>query len=393
MLIGCITGPDLETAKSQVLAANEVCEGIELRIDLLRCSVEELTSLAKGVVLLTNNEEIRCQEFTISTYHNFIETPDDLEAVLDQMPEATIYKIATFANSTTDALRMLSFVQKHPNVAGMCMGELGQITRILAPVVGSRLNFASLGQPTAPGQMEAKELQETYYYRKLNRQTELYGLIGHPVAHSPSHKTHNAFFQRQGVNAVYVKMSVAENELEQVFSLAKKIGFKGLSVTMPFKEKISPYMDVLDEDAAKIGAVNTIAFSDCTKGYNTDGVGALNALGSVWNKRLVILGAGGSAKAIAFEAKKRGAFVFMHSRRYGNLNEIPDYDILVNTTPNPCPIELNQLRPGKVVMDITISHAHSPFLKQAKVLGCPIIEGEAMFHLQAKEQFSIWAFL
>ncbi|NGX26708.1 MAG: Shikimate dehydrogenase (NADP(+)), partial [Chlamydiae bacterium] len=292
MLIGCITGPDLETAKSQIKLAQSFCDGIELRRDLLEADI----TISEGFVITTENGRSTLSTGqTLSTYHNFDETPEDLDAILKGMPPADFYKICTMANKTTDALRMLAFVKDQPNVAGMCMGALGQITRILGPVMSNPFTFAALGEEAAPGQMQAEELVKIYHFHRLSPRTQIYGLIGNPIAQSPSHNTHNAYFRQRDIDAIYMRMLLTEEELPLFFDLAKQLGIQGLSVTMPFKEKLFPYIDVLEGDAKEIGAVNTLAFGDCVYGSNTDGKGALDAIEdktSVRGKHCVILGAG-----------------------------------------------------------------------------------------------------
>jgi len=390
MLIGCIKGPDLETAKRQLKMAEKFCDGVELRKDLLKQEIE----VFKEFVLTTEDGQSTLSNGqTLSSYHNFEETPEDLEKILSSLPKADFYKICTMANKTTDALRMLCFVKDKPNVAGMCMGELGQITRILGPVVRNPFTFAALGTEAAPGQLQAEELVETYHFHKLSFNTKIYGLIGNPIMQSPSHKTHNAYFRNNDIDAVYVRMLLDEDELPLFFPLAKELGIQGLSVTIPFKEKVFPYIDDIDEDAKEIGAINTIAFEDKVCGSNTDAPGALDAIElrrQVLGKHCVILGAGGTAKAIAFEAQKRGATVSILSRRFGNLDQVPTYDILINTTSVPCPIDLETLQPRKIVMDVNVAHTDTPLMLRAKALGCRLVYGKEMFLRQARGQFAKW---
>ena len=386
MLIGCITGPDFETAKRQIAFANALCDGIELREDLLE---SDMSTFAKGLVIFTDHTRSKMSTGkTISTYHNYEETPENLEEIFDAMPPADFYKISTFAKCTTDALRMLVFAKNKPHVAGMCMGPLGQITRILSPCVDNPFTFAAIGKEAAPGQLQAQELIETYNFRRHDSSTEIFGLIGNPIEQSPSHKMHNAFFKERGIHAVYVKMLLEEEELPLFFELAKQLPFRGLSVTMPFKEKLFGYVDEVEE--RELGAINTLTFGEKIMGANTDGQGALDALGEVRGKRCVILGAGGAAKAIAFEARKRGADVTLLSRRLQNLENVPEYDILINATPVACPIDLSKLLPRRVVMDINIGHRTTPFLLRAKSLGCRMVYGLEMFERQAHGQFLRW---
>ena len=251
----------------------------------------------------------------ISSYHNFEKTPEDLEEILQKMDRFSpkIYKIATMARSSLDALRMLIFVKKHNNVAGMCMGEKGEVTRILAPIVGSPLTYASLGNKTAPGQFDASELSKIYHFHWLNRHTTIYALIGDPVDKSIGHLCHNKVFEALKKNAVYVKLALKPKEIGEFFSLINDLPFLGFSVTMPLKEKVAPYLKAIDSQAKAIGAMNTLLKKEGEWfGMNTDGAGALDALEKrekVAEKTILILGAGGAAKAIAVEAAARGAKV------------------------------------------------------------------------------------
>jgi len=389
MLIGCITGPDLESAKRQMEMAEKFCDGVELRQDLLKVVLKP-----NGFVITTDHGQSALSTGkTLSTYHNYKETPEDLEKILSSLPKADFYKICTMAKQTTDSLRMLCFVKDRPNVAGICMGELGQITRILGPVARNPFTFAALGPEAAPGQLQAQELVETYHFHKLSPSTKIYGLIGNPIKQSPSHETHNAYFRDNDIDAVYVRMLLEKEELPLFFPLAKQLGICGLSVTIPFKEKVLPYIDEIEGDAKEIGAVNTIAFDDKVYGSNTDAPAALDAIEAkekVLNKHCVILGAGGTAKAIAFEAQKRGASVTFLSRRFGNLDQVPTYDILINTTPVPCPIDLEALQPRKIVMDVNVTHTDTPLMLRAKALGCRLVYGKEMFLRQARGQFAKW---
>ncbi len=393
MLFVSVIGPSYEEALAQI------AENCELRIDKLVCTEGELLSLRKkvrGKLLLTLGNmplprgiapdlidipwdrdlpEAPCP--IIRSIHNFHETPplDALFAQISAKP-AYAYKIATFANSTLDALRMLAFVKKSDvRLTGICMGPLGEITRILAPVVGGFCMYASSTdeKAAAPGQLSIDTLEKIYHYSALSQKTRLYGLIGSPIVQSPSYRTHNAFFRAAGLDAVYVRMQIEPHELAAFFPLARELGFRGLSVTIPHKERLFDYVEA-SEEARVIGAVNTLLFSDGEiLGSNTDAAGGLDALeDSVAGKLIVILGAGGSAKALAYEAKKRGARVCVANRSLKGfadclLEDIPEhYDILINTMPASYPTGL----------DINFKH--------------PSGFGEKMFVRQAEGQFKLW---
>lgn len=355
----------------------------------------------------------------IISYHNFHEMPKDLDLIYQNLRKipAYLYKIAVKAHTSLDALRLLFFAKKSDKkLIVIGMGKEGQATRILGPIFGSQMTYASLdeNQTTAPGQVNARELTEIYRYKSLNSQTEIYALIGNPVDRSVSEKTHNPLFQQYGVNAIYIKICLSEKELPEFFQLAKVLHFKGLSVTMPFKVSVLPFLDQIDPYAAQIGAINTLFFDSHGKirGFNTDGIGAWNALeakGLAKGKKTVVIGAGGAAEAIAYEGCRRGAEViilnrhaekaFQLAKRFGcvggGLADLKDYfesgyDILINATPNPMPIEGKYIYPKAMIMDITTKPLETELLRQAREKGCLVVYGYKMFIEQALGQFAIW---
>ncbi len=349
----------------------------------------------------------------IVSYHNYEKTPEDLEAVLQQMRKlpAELYKMVCFANSSSDALRMVALSQKEPHLLAISMGERGQITRILA----QPWTFAPLvrEEASAPGQLTVQELKSIYGRDSLAMPPALYGLIGNPVESSLSHLTHNHLMQHLGLKARYCKMVVSLCELPHFLKLAKQVGWSGLSVTIPLKEAIVPLLDQLDEKARMIGSVNTVLFREGhATGYNTDAIGALDAIESrlaVHGKRMVVLGAGGAARAIVYEAKQRGADVVVLNRTlqrakllaeqwglcFGELKALEQechrgYDILVNATPDPIPVLAEQILPGSLVMETKNRPKINSFLENALKRDCQIICGYEMFVRQAVEQFALW---
>jgi 3-dehydroquinate dehydratase/shikimate dehydrogenase len=341
----------------------------------------------------------------IGSYHNFEKTPQDLDAILREMknPHFAIYKIALKANSTADMLRLMIFTRecKVP-LSVMSMGEFGKPSRVIAPIVGSVLDYSGLDEEMTLHRYSLKTLLEVFHYRKLNRHTLIYSLIGNPVEQSSGHLFHNPRFQH---NAVYVKMVVRETEVAEFFELIQKLPFGGLSVTIPLKELIAPEMDEVTPVAQAIGAINTVTFRHGKAiGTNTDAPGALNAIEkhtSVRGKQLALLGAGGTARAIAYEAKQRGAHVTVFNRTPSRakefgcegfpLEELPHhpYDILVNTIP-PKSIEVPSIRPHTIVMDVVYYPRETPLLAAAKKLGCHCVYGDEMFVEQALLQQKAW---
>lgn len=333
----------------------------------------------------------------ILSYHNFDQTPVDLAPIFASMKlyPAFMYKMATFATTATDALRLLDFGRNYPNLSVLSMGDKGSFARVLAPIFGNQIDFGFVDHPTAPGQLSIHELITTYHYHQLNQATTIYGLIGSPVTASLGHQFHNGLFVELQINAVYVKIDVSESELSTFLPLAKQIGFRGLSVTMPLKEKVMP----------ALGAVNTLFLGEIITGLSVDGLATLDAIGDVQDQDVVILGAGGSAKAIALEAKKRGANVTILNRtvakalaiasevdgKSGLLSEMPiDYAVLINCTPCPMPIDARFILASATIVDLVYSSKMTPFLQAAATLGCKLVFGRTIFELQAKAQFDLW---
>lgn len=351
----------------------------------------------------------------VLSYHDLNSTPDNIHAILTQMRQtpAKIYKIATTAHSTIDALRMLLFSKEAgSDTIAIAMGNDGAITRILAPLVNTPWSYACLStsEQTAVGQLSGKQLQKIYNYSFLSPKTTVYGLIGDPITFSIGEIAHNAVYQRLGIDAVYVKMRVLPHELKDCLFYAQKLCFQGLSVTIPHKETIIKHLPHIDHLASKIAAVNTLTLSN--KGFlgsNTDAIGALDAIEQhqrIDNLHLLIIGAGGSARALAYEGKRRGAIVTVASRRpqqatelanklniYStDLSSIPsEYDFLVNTTPSELPITHEQILPHTIVMDLKCKPQETQLLTIAKEKNCSCIYGTEMFTRQAAKQLETWS--
>ncbi|MBS4168955.1 shikimate dehydrogenase [Parachlamydia sp. AcF125] len=354
----------------------------------------------------------------ILSYHNLQGTPENLDDLYQEMQNisAYFYKIAVWANTVLDAMRLLVWSKNQDSkLIAISMGAQGQISRILGPIFNHPVTFASVEEDAKNlwGQLSAKELAERYHYPKLTSSTEVYGLIGDPVDLSISDETHNAFIRELGLNAVYVKIAVKLEELPLFLELAKKLSIRGLSVTMPLKERIVPFVTRLDAKAQKVGAVNTLSFQDNhIFGFNTDGIGALEAIEAkkkVEGKRIVVIGAGGAAKAIIYEAVQKNAQVTILNRSFEKahqiahtfgceakaLNEIEactteGYDILINCSPIEMPIRPQDILPQAVIMDIKTRPKKSLFLKVALDKGCQVIFGYQMFIQQALGQFRHW---
>lgn len=468
LLFGVIPGPDITSAEHVLACGRAFVDGIELRLDhfdkidtqalnafIQSCGLPVMFTVRRndqgGVFQGTEGERLELLEQLcalqptyldleydvpedfrkklfethpnisfLSSYHDFAQTPQDIEAIFNKIktPYAHIYKVVFTAKSSIDALRFLEFMQSYrgkEKIISSCMGEEGKITRILAPIFGSVLSYATIveSHTTAPGQLIAKELQEIYRFRQLNRQTQVYAAIGDPIDQSLGHLVHNAVFNEEKINAVYLRIGVKTDELSAFFALILKLPFKGLSVTMPHKEAVMPFLSQTSIETRVIGACNTIQMKQGMMiGHNTDGIGALNAIerhGLVFGKHIVCIGAGGAAKALIFEAAQRGAFVSIVNRtpekaieiaslikgRGGGFDLLPEickqgYDVIINCIPESDLVDEQWILPEKIAMDIVYVPKNTPFLIKASQKKCKIVYGYEMFVRQALEQERLW---
>lgn len=249
---------------------------------------------------------------------------------------------------------------------------------------------------------------------------KIYGIIGDPVEHSLSPVMHNAAFEKLGMDAVYLAFRVSTDKLGDAIRGAKSLGIAGLNVTIPLKEKALSFVDA-EEVAKKIGAINTIDFRSGV-GYNTDGIGSLKVLkesvGELKDKRVLILGAGGAAKAISFYLDTEGARVTIANRTKeravqlaSNLRNadsiglddelkecIKALDILINATSvgmhpdeNATLITADMMHPDLVVFDIVYNPMDTKLLREAKKAGVKkIVDGVKMLVYQGAASFMIW---
>lgn len=237
-----------------------------------------------------------------------------------------------------------------------------------------------------------------------------YGLIGNPVEHSFSEKYFTDKFKSEGIDAQY-KLFKLENLNHFQALLKKEKSLKGLNVTAPFKEEIIPFLDRIDEEAKRIGAVNTIKFKNGRRiGYNTDSFGFLKSLFPIIEKQhayALVLGTGGAAKAVAQALKSMGIDYKMVSRNpsenqlgYDDLNEklMAKYLLIVNCTPlgtyptvEESPnIPYSALTQKHMLYDLTYNPVVTQFLAQGQMHGCKIFNGQKMLEYQAEKSWEIW---
>ena len=359
----------------------------------------------------------------ILSYHNFTDTPEEIEHLYDLMcgMPADILKIVTYARDINNNLSLFNLIHRSKKdgkkLIALCMGEKGEVSRILSPLLGAFLTFGSLetGKETAPGQITGTSLRDIYRVCDKRNAFKIFGVIGNPVYKSMGYLIHNRAFKEVGSTDIYVPFLV--DNVESFFKGFSPY-FEGLSVTMPFKEDVLSIVDEIEETAEKIGAVNTVVRDGKEwKGYNTDCTGAMKALEKhveLKDKNVLIIGAGGTAKAIGYGVHKKGAKVtvtYNRNKEKGlqlakelnakvvNIQDAGEevIDILINCSPvgmspnqEETPIPSRHLRKGMIVFDSVYNPPETRLIREAKAADCITISGVELFVNQAVEQFELW---
>lgn len=260
----------------------------------------------------------------------------------------------------------------------------------------------------------------------LARTTTCVGLFGYPVAHSKSPQMHNAAFAQLGLNFAYLAFAVEPERLQAAVEGIRALGLRGVNVTIPHKVSVLPFLDRISPEAELIGAVNTIVNDGgVLTGYNTDGIGYLSALQEetgidIRGKHVLLLGAGGAARAVAAQMALNGAERLViaarqqekaeglaaHLRAHAAVDGITleaaeqglaEYDLIINTTPvgmhphtDAVPLPTDRLQAGQLVSDLIYNPRLTRFLQEAKARGCGVSGGLGMFVHQGAHAFQLW---
>ena len=391
-------------------AARAGCALVDLSIE----SVEMLPSNAVA--------QLRAQGAAVLlSWHDF-ERTGDLGAVLERMRRFApdLYKIVPTATTLSDNLKVLALLRANTEipVVAMAMGEAGIPSRVLGVRGGAAFTFAAAtpAEATAPGQLTADALRTLYCVDSLSPATQIYGVAGHPVRSSRSPLMLNTAFANEALDAVYLPLLT--DDPEALFHFGRELPLSGFSVTMPLKQRILPLLRHLDPLAEKIGAVNTVrrepdgSFS----GFNTDAAGIVGPLEQrlpLQGARVLVLGAGGAARAAVFACVERGAAVSILNRTHAtaaalaedsgaaaireeDLAELRPFDVLINATPagmqgNATELPLRSANlPAKLVFDLVYNPLDTSLLRIARAQGLAVIPGIEMFVHQGARQFELW---
>ncbi len=385
------------------------------------CQLVDVEFQTANKVKPSQLQKLRAKASIVLSFHDFRGTKK-LEETLEKMVAypADYYKVVSTATTLSDNVTMIKFLARagdRHSLVGMCMGEQGIISRVLGVRAGSQFTFASVGsgQETAPGQVTAQELRSVYRIDQVDVATRIYGVVGDPINHSLSPAIMNAAFRRENVNGVYLALHA--KALKDLLNCVKEIPIHGMSITMPYKQAILPYLDNADSHTNKVGACNTVVRAQDGKlyGFNTDTAGVVRPLerrlSTLEDARILVIGAGGAARAAVFGLKERGAEVYVLNRTTAKAKKLahqararlmkrPDlkkaaFDVIINATPvgmgnsRETPLQDKEIN-ARYVFDMVYDPAETRFLKLARERGAQVIPGIEMFVHQAARQFEIW---
>jgi 3-dehydroquinate dehydratase/shikimate dehydrogenase len=370
----------------------------------------------------------------IISYHNIKTTPVDLADIAEQCEtfDPDVVKVAATVSTLAEASRVLHLgVSAKAPTLPIAMGELGVFTRILGPKYGAPFTYAGFNPERvfAAGMVPYATLKRDFFFDQINRQTEVYGVIGDPIEQSLSPAIHNAGFRHLGLNKVMVPFLVPNGEVQAFLTELLWLDIKGFSVTIPHKEAILPLVQQKEGAVERTGSCNTVIIQEDGRrvGYNTDYRAAMDSLESAMggengeesgsallDKQALILGAGGVARSIAFGLARRGAHVTITNRHDERATRLAEevgcrtinwglratniVDVVINATPvgmhpnvddTPLP-PAAFTRPTTVVFDTVYHPQNTMMLKLARERGCKVVSGVEMFLRQAAIQFQLY---
>ncbi len=466
MIIVPVTGPSMEEATNQIVSSARYADLFELRIDLLsRPDIGRLIASTRKPFIATcrpvreggrfegrEDERFDLLQQAVNAGARFVDLeldawgpgrqrlhsrnrslqwivshhmldgpPGRVDALYATMRKtgAGILKFAYMADDAWEiraAMQFFAIAQKdRQRVIAIAMGEAGEASRVLYKVFGGWATFAGSedGGLSAPGQLPASTMKRVFQSNTRTARTRIFGLVGNPVGQSKGIYIHNPLYRRLGRDAIYCRFKI--DDLTRFMKTFDGV-LSGCSVTAPHKQAMIKFLATVDPLAHTLGAVNTVVRR--SRGYfgaNTDARGALDAIEQklrVNGRRFVVLGAGGAARAVAGEAVRRGARVYVANRtaqrakgvaralgvKWTALENVASLEpeILVNATsvgmwPNIDATPLREI-PGTVrlAFDAIYNPAMTKFLKDAEGQGAITVTGVEMYVGQAVEQIRLF---
>lgn len=369
----------------------------------------------------------------IVSYHNLNETPADLEGIYARMlaQDADVYKVSVHARTPADVVRVLRLQQSAPKpTVAFCMGDVGQPSRFLALKYGAPWIYAAFNKERgiAPGLPSHDEVRTTYPVRAVSADTKVFGVVGDPVGHSLSPLLHNQMYRRLGADALYLPFRVPRGALPPAAEAYAGIPVSGYSVTIPHKEAAAELAREKDLEVQVTGAANTLVrLADGTfRAANTDQSAAVESVRAHLKARagggpateiaqlsVLLLGAGGVARAVAFGLHREGAQLTLASRTADRAKKLAEevkckavdwharhsvlFDLLVNCTPvgmhpnvDEAPVHFSVLKPDLTVFDTIYTPETTLLIREARARKCHTITGVDMFVRQAARQIELF---
>jgi len=367
----------------------------------------------------------------IRSWHNVEGVDEDLTGKLKRLRRVgdELVKASVMPRSLDDVVKVYKTAKE---TAGMekillCMGEYGVNTRILAEHLGSRISYTTPSgegdlPQGAPGQLDPRELAELYRFREITAQTRIFAVTGFPLKITGSPHFFNTVFGIEQTDAVYVP--IPADSVHSLVRLAEEIGILGISITVPYKEDILPYLSYKSKEILSIGACNTIVSGpQGWMGYNTDASAfsgsLLDFIGrkDLRGRKLTIIGAGGAAKAVAAEVSRLKGKALILNRTASRARALAERyrfawaeldsrgaelmekysDIVIQTSSvgmapdlEADPIEYYKFSGRETVMDLIYKPEKTRFLKRAEEAGCRILNGSDMLLRQARSQYAYY---
>jgi 3-dehydroquinate dehydratase/shikimate dehydrogenase len=402
----------------------------ERRLDLLQSAVDagaEYVDLERDIARQVPRSSSTRR---IVSHHDFDETPAGLEQIYGDIigSDPDVVKLVTMANAPSDMVRVLKLVaQSDVPMVGFCMGEMGLPSRILCGKYGAPFTYAAAGsaREVAPGQLSFQAMRELYRYDEIDADTQVFGVLGDPIGHSLSPLIHNTAFHHERLNSVYLPLRVPADVLPETLDDFEWLGFQGYSVTIPHKQAVMAKATHCDQPVQDIGAANTLFRDPAGKwqATNTDYVAALESvqLGltqlfgapTLRGRRVLMLGAGGVARAIGLAMLRAGARLTIANRTHRRAIELAEQlgceqvpvehrgevqcDIVINCTSvgmhphvDETPYQADWLHEGTLVFDTIYNPENTLLLAQARERGCHTVDGLEMFVRQAARQFELF---
>ena len=363
---------------------------------------------------------LRSKATVIISYHNYDGTPA-VEPVLRRMMKipADGYKLVTTARKPSDNTKVLELAKtaKVPLIL-LAMSEIGFPTRVLTPSLGCLFTYASpmAAEGTAAGQINARTLRNLYRFDKFTKAAKVFGVVADPVRQSISPQVHNRAFQARRLDSIYLPFLVAPTQLKDFFQFAEAMPVTGFSVTIPHKQKILRYLDVVDPLARRIGAVNTVwRKGGKWRGTNTDAAAVVKPLAKhlrLSKSSVLVAGNGGAARSAAFTLIDAGAKVTIVGRNPDRtralakacggesiarkqISKATKFDAVVHSTPLGMFPKMDEcffddIIPADVVFDMVYNPLETQLIERARSQNKVVVPGLEMFMEQAVAQFEIW---